>query len=411
MKKFLLLSILFLSAATFGQTQNTWTKKTSFSGLKRARAVAFVVEDYGYVGMGEDTAEMPHNDLWRYDPLLDVWSQMMSLPGSVRRNATATAIGDKGYVGMGADSSISTTGSILDDWWEYDPLSNNWTQKASYPGGYDIFNNTSANGIYFATAFSIGDKAYVCGGKMSSDFYGTDLWEYDPNLDTWTRKADFPGGDRYQLSSFAVDGKGYVGLGIDHDLFRKDWWQYDPDLDTWTEASSLPGVARGAASTFVLGQRGYVVFGSDGGYKDELWEYNPFSDSWNIKANFPADGRKNAIAFAIGNKGYAGLGKGASGKRKSFYEYSPLLPVGNDELVMESISVYPNPALEDVKISSLNKEISAISVYSLDGRMLFNQFHNGTTILNRGLFGTGTFIVLAKDEQGNILATEKLIYL
>ena len=315
MKKILLFVFLFGCLTSFAQ-QNTWTKKASFGGLKRARGIAFSIGDYGYVGMGEDTVEMTNNDLWRYDPVFDVWSQMMTLPGSTRRNASATTIGDKGYVGMGADSSVAFTGVILADWWEYDPIANGWTQKADYPGGYDIFNNTGLQGIYFATAFNIGTKGYVCGGKMGSDFYGTDLWEYDPLLDSWTRLADFPGGDRYQMSSFGVEGKGYVGMGIDHDLYRKDWWEYDPNLDSWTQASSLPGTERGSSSSFVLSSRAYIVFGSDGGYKDELWEYNPFTDSWNIKANFPADGRKNGIAFAIGNKGYAGTGKGASGKRK-----------------------------------------------------------------------------------------------
>ena len=411
MKKTLLLTFLIITSLSFGQTQNTWTKKASFGGMKRARAISFAIGDYGYAGMGEDTVEMPQNDLWRYDPLLDVWSQMMTLPASVRRNAIGVSLGDKGYVGMGADSSLSQLGSILADWWEYEPVSNNWTQKADYPGGYDINNNTSPEGVYFATSFATADKVYICGGKMNSDFYGTDLWEYDPILDSWTRKADFPGGDRYQLSSFSVDGLGYVGLGIDHDLFRKDWWQYDPNLDSWTEVSSLPGVARGSASTFVLGQRGYVVFGSDGGYKDELWEYNPFSDSWNIKANFPADGRKNAIAFAIGNKGYAGIGKGASGKRQSFYEYAPLLPVGLDQLEESTISLYPNPAVNSAELKTSATNISDINIYNLNGELMMNQnFENGMMITNE-MLTSGTYIILATDNSGKLIATEKLIFL
>jgi N-acetylneuraminic acid mutarotase len=354
---------------------------------------------------------MPQNDLWRYDPIVDVWSQMMTLPGSIRRNASATSIGDKGYVGMGADSSLSQSGIILADWWEYDPSLNNWTQKSDYPGGYDISNNSSAAGIYFATAFEMSGKAYVCGGKMNSDFYGTDLWEYDPDLDSWTRKADFPGGDRYQLSSFSVDGKGYVGMGIDHDLFRKDWWQFDPILDSWIEVASLPGVARGSASTFVLGQRGYLVFGSDGGYKDELWEYNPFSNTWNIKANFPADGRKNAIAFSIGNKGYAGTGKGASGKRKSFYEYAPLLPVGTEEFSLQNIDIYPNPAISAATLRSGSDLVESISIYGLDGKLVSEQRFNQSITLESTDFRSGTYIVLARGNSGQILATEKLIFL
>jgi hypothetical protein len=34
------------------QTENYWTKKSDFAGLKRERAVAFSIGDYGYVGTG-----------------------------------------------------------------------------------------------------------------------------------------------------------------------------------------------------------------------------------------------------------------------------------------------------------------------------------------------------------------------
>jgi N-acetylneuraminic acid mutarotase len=408
MKKTLLFVFLFGCLTSFSQ-QNTWTKKASFGGLKRARGIAFAIGDYGYAGMGEDTVEMTNNDLWRYDPVFDVWSQMMTLPASTRRNASATTIGDKGYVGMGADSSVAFMGTIRDDWWEYDPVANGWTQKANYPGGYDVLNNTGLQGIYFATAFNIGTKGYVCGGKMGSDSYGTDLWEYDPVLDSWTRLADFPGGDRYQMSSFGVEGKGYVGMGIDHDLYRKDWWQYDPNLDSWTEVSSLPGTERGSSASFVLSSRAYIVFGSDGGYKDELWEYNPFTDSWNIKANFPADGRKNGFAFSIGNKGYAGTGKGASGKRKSFWEYSPLLPVSIDEFE-NSISVYPNPAKENINVNIDISGLNNIILLDLTGRAVFAEATSKSSFqINSENFASGTYILSIENKENSLLRTTKKI--
>jgi hypothetical protein len=42
------------------------------------------------------------------------------------------AIGNKGYVGTG-----QYAGSLA-DFWEYDPLSNTWTQKANFGGGQGI---------------------------------------------------------------------------------------------------------------------------------------------------------------------------------------------------------------------------------------------------------------------------------
>jgi N-acetylneuraminic acid mutarotase len=401
----LILSISFLSIS-WGQ-QNDWDKRAKFSGEKRARAISFSIGDFGYVGTGEDTTEMTHNDLWRFDPSSNSWMQVASLPGSTRRNAIAVTIGDFGYVGMGADSSSSSLGLILSDWWQYNPLTNSWVQKADYPGGYDMFNNTDTiNGIYFGTAFEIADMGYVCGGKMGPNFYGTDLWEYSPTLDQWTRKADFPGFDRFQLSSFSIDDKGYVGMGVDHDLYRKDWWQYDPLTDNWLQVADLPGVERGAASTFVLGQRGFLVFGTDGGYKDELWEYNPFTNSWMIRANFPADGRKNGIAFAIGDSAYAGIGNSANGKRRNFYRYYPLLPVGLEENQVK-INIFPNPASNYISIQTTSNKV-IVQLVDLHGKEIFRS--SGTTI-DVSSISSGTYILNIFGENNRHLDTQKVIIL
>ena len=410
-KNILLLFILSVSFFEVSFGQNTWTEKASFGGEKRTRGVAFAIGDYGYVGCGEDTVEMTHNDIWRYDPLADVWSQMMTIPASTRRNAVGVTIGDKGYVGLGADSSLSSSGSILADWWEYDPSLNSWTQKANYPGGIDVNGSTGIQGVYFATAFSIGTKGYICGGKMGSDFYGTDLWEYDQGTDTWTRLADFPGGDRYQMSSFSIEGMGYVGMGIDHDLFRKDWWKYDPNLDSWTQTTSLPGSERGSSSSFVLGQRGFIIFGSDGGYKDELWQFNPFTESWNIKANFPPSGRKNGVAFAIGDKGYAGSGSAATGKKRSFYEYAPLFPIGFDEHAKGTVNVYPNPITSQSTISLTGiKNAKSYQIWDLSGKLIFSQnIYSNSFMVNRDDYNSGSYLLMILDEENQIIKTDKLI--
>lgn len=407
-KSFVVSIILLVSGFSFAQ-QNTWTKKLKFGGEKRTRAIAFSVGEYGYVGTGEDTAEMTHNDLWRYDPLTDIWTQQANMPGSTRRNATAVTIIDKGYVGLGADSSVASSGIILDDWWEYNPTSNSWIQKANYPGGFDYLNNPGSQGVYFATAFEAGGKGYVCCGKMGPDHYGADLWQYDPLLDQWTRMADFPGLDRFQLASFSVDGKGYVGMGEDHDLYRKDWWEYDPLTDTWTQKANLPGVERGGASTFTLGQRGFVVYGSDGGYKNELWEYNPFTNSWSIRANCPGGERKNGIAFSIGNRGYAGLGKGPNGKKRNFYEYAPLEPVSIHEFNIE-VSIYPNPTSDVLKID-LSDEIEGVfaTLINANGQIIIAPFQLlPQNQINLFEYASGTYFLLLGNENGEILRNEKI---
>src|SRR5688500_16380638 len=154
MMKKIILGLFALVTTVVNAQQNVWTKKMNFGGLKRERAVSFAIGNYGYVGTGEDTVNMTHNDLWQYDPSLDVWTQKANLPGPCRRNAVGFAIGNKGYIGTGIDSSESFAGVKLADFWEYDPTGNSWTAKANYPGG-------SGAGVYYAAGFSTDTKGYI----------------------------------------------------------------------------------------------------------------------------------------------------------------------------------------------------------------------------------------------------------
>ena len=58
--------------------------------------------------------------------------------------------------------------------------------------------------------FSIGSKGYIGTG------YGglrNDFWEYDPATNAWTQKADFAGVARAYGSRIFHRSKGYIGTG------------------------------------------------------------------------------------------------------------------------------------------------------------------------------------------------------
>jgi len=56
-----------------------------------------------------------------------------------------------------------------------------WVQKKDY--------GTAVDSTYGAIAFSIGNKGYVGTGYAKRRL--NDFWEYDPNTDTWSQKASF----------------------------------------------------------------------------------------------------------------------------------------------------------------------------------------------------------------------------
>jgi N-acetylneuraminic acid mutarotase len=402
MRRLLQICLLFFPVVANSQTENFWVKKNDFGGLKRERSVAFSIGNYGYVSAGVDTAENVLNDLWQYDPLADTWSQKANLPGSVRRDAIAFAIGDKGYVGTGINNDEALAGIILKDFWEYNPSTNMWTQKADYPGNAGM-------GVYMATGFSVDSKGYLCCGKIGPSYYSSELWEYKPSIDQWTQRSSFPGGVRYQLSSFSIGYYGYVGLGADQNTFRKDFWKYNAGNNQWSPIANLPGSERGGACTFNLGNRGFVCMGNNGGILGDLWEYNPISNQWSVRASYGGSERKNAIAFTAYGKAYVGTGKGYSGKKAGMEEYTPYANVGLNETNLISISVYPNPTMSVLNLSS-ESILSEVSLYSADGRrVIFEKPNTDHFSIDMNQQPTGIYILTVSNDQGKVISTEKII--
>ena len=293
------------------------------------------------------------------------------MPGSVRRNAVAFTIGDKGYVGTGINTVTATEAGAtkLSDLWEYDPAMNSWTAKAPFPAYGGI-------GVYFTTAFTVGVNAYLVGGKMDPNYYSNQTWEYNSILDTWTQKVNFPAGVRYQLSSFALNGKGYAGLGTDQDLYRKDWWEYKPVTNQWVQKTDLPASERANATTFTIGSRGFVCMGTNGGVLGDLWEYNEATNSWNVRASYGGSARKGAVAMVINNMAYVGTGKGISGKKASMHEYNPYYTLGVGEMD-NAISIYPNRAKDVVHVNS-SAPVDELVLSNMYGQVVLTEKYSKT---------------------------------
>ncbi len=406
MKQFIILLIGILPFVAVSQTENFWTKKADFPGLKRERAVAFAIGDYGYICSGVDSAEVVLNDLWQYNPANDTWTQKANLPGSVRRDAIGFAINSKGYVGTGIDNDESMLGTKLSDFWEYNPATNTWTQKADFPGSGGL-------GIYFATGFNIDSKGYICGGKTGPNTYSNQFWEYKPSIDQWTQRASFPGGVRYQLSSFSVGYYGYVGLGANQDVFKKDFWKYNGGTNEWTQIADLPAWERGGACTFSIGESGFVCLGSNGGVLSDLWEYKPELNEWFSRATYGGSERKNAVSFVVNNRAYVGTGKGISGKKASMYEYMPKqeLMAGIGQLNTVEFSIFPNPSTGSFQLQSNSKNIETLRICTTDGRCIETIEYNGfqPIVLNRADFSNGIYFVSCVDQNGSVLGTKQLM--
>lgn len=398
--RFLFLLISMLPFFGLGQ-YNTWTKLNDVGMGKRERATGFAIGSIGYLCGGLDTAEVIHKDLWAYNPQTDAWSQKADLPGSARRDAVSFVIDNYAFVGSGMDSVSGPTGNTLKDFWRYNPQTNTWSAVADFPGA-------GGQGIYFATGFSVAGKGYLCGGKTGPNLYSSQLWEYKPSNNQWIQRANFPGGVRYQMISFVVGAKAYVGMGTDQNIYKKDVYCYDPGANTWQAIAPFPAYERAAASTFTLEERGFVCLGNNGGLLSDLIEYNPKTDTWTLRSAYGGSERKGAIAFVIDNKAYVGTGKGASGKKDSWYVYEPSNYATLEELEAQ-IQFYPNPVASFLTISGLDAQIMNLTIYNPMGKLIqqYNFQANNVESIDLTTLPQGAYILYLQRNDGQFI-TKKI---
>jgi uncharacterized repeat protein (TIGR01451 family) len=196
----------------------------------------------GYQVAGLDSAGGTQYNLQMFDPAAGTWTQLAAAPDNYFGQVTGWYNG-KLYVAGGSDAAfIGQTDLAV-----YDPVTNLWdnTSYADLPvprlGAYGGFAPCHTTGV--------GDCLYAMGGTPDGTFtdFTFNAWEYDPLTNIWTQLTDIPGNPANSGMALgggvACEGKVYVGgdyRGI------ADFFQYDPSQPSgseWTQIASIPPAA------------------------------------------------------------------------------------------------------------------------------------------------------------------------
>jgi N-acetylneuraminic acid mutarotase len=264
----------------------------------RSNASGFSIGGKAYIGVGFVMAGATltyRKDFWEYDPATDSWTQKADFGGVGRYNAVGFSVGNKGFIGTG----ISATG-VRKDFWQYDVTTNSWIQRLDIPGA----------AREQAFAFAIGNRGYIGGGYSSGFGDFQDFYEFDPSSNSWTARADFAGGKRSGGAGFAINTKGFVagGYSSSTDTWYKDFWDFDQAGNVWTQRTDLPGNPRTRATAFALAGYGYVGLGnSESGYDGQFFQYAVPTDTWITRPFFSGPSTTNfgtGIATNIGNRAF-----------------------------------------------------------------------------------------------------------
>ena len=361
--KYILFSLVLSSINLFA---DSWTQKANLPAGDRSGCVSFSIGNKGYIGTGVfgrptiGGGQVIYQDFWEWDPASNTWTQKADFAGGIRYGAVGFSIGAKGYIGTGVP-----LGGLNSDFWEWDQATNTWTQKANFGG----------TARYYASGFSIGTKGYIGVGLNSGNTSLQDFWEWDQVSDTWTQKANFGGGVRSEAVAFSIGDKGYIGTGlvIGGNNFN-DFWEWDPATDTWMQKANFGGSARRLAAGFSIGTKGYIGTGTDGVVKNDFWEWDKATDTWIQKANFGGAARQEATGFSTGNKGYISMGANFQGGWfNDFWEYCDTCSVVgvNETNYSSGISVYPNPNKGFVFLDLGNVSISEIKIVNGGGEIVY----------------------------------------
>lgn len=324
----------------YNTVNNTVTKKANYPGTANRRsAMAFDINGKGYYGSGTTSytncgdAICFTNNFYEYNPITDSWTTKASIPSSFT-NGVGMGLNGKGYVGMGEvfyGFGLATRKSSA--WYEYDPSTDAWTQKQG------VINNPSVYSEYGKASSSIskiGNDIYIFGGEIQNDgnFYSDDIYKYDTSTNNWQMADADLGKNRTNASGFYTNGKIYVGNGEDSEGLN-DFWEYTIATNEWGQKANFNTTHSERASVEING-KGYFIGGYHSGivntslnptanYTDDLLEYNPTTNIWTQKAPYPGGKRTGMVSFAYNGKLYAGLGRNTNGAATSdFYEYNVL---------------------------------------------------------------------------------------
>jgi N-acetylneuraminic acid mutarotase len=355
-------SLIIMMLWCLGLQAQTWTQLADFAGHSSDDGAAFVIGDKAYCGSGLLPWFAVSGDFRVLNMTTDTWSTMAGLPnGEHRQYAVGFSSKGKGYVFGGVDGSKHFR-SIL----EYNPTIDTWTRKTSLPD----------SGISGAVGFVIKDMAYIVCGRTAQKPATNTVWAYDIMNDSWQQKANFPFGNKWRASGASLNGKGYLIFGADStNNLQNGFYEYDPTLDSWTSLPSFPGLGRNYSSlTAIKGQ--LVVFGgidSIGVYQSDLWRYEPASQVWHQQKSLPAKGRKGGVAFTDGTALYYTMGIDSNNTRlnETWKCANPLISAA--EFQPPYSVIYPNPFDNIINVNVENNGATEIRVTSITGQALYHQ--------------------------------------
>lgn len=212
----------------------------------------------------------------RFDPQTGAWTAV-DFPGESREGAFATS----NYLGGGRVEISQGIFEFKRDFWKINGIT--FTRLPDLP-------TTSLNSV----AFELNGQLYLAGG---SGLGTQNIIKYNSATQVWTAQAETPIAISSALSSFVYQNKAYF-VASDNNV-----WEYEPNSDTWRILTSYPGLLdNGFGMAQVIENKVYIGLYRRG---EQLWELDLNTLSWKAKNFIPGLPQSiNAGYFTFGGQIY-----------------------------------------------------------------------------------------------------------
>ena len=403
MKKILLAAFIILGFNVANGQTYAWTQRANFGGGNRYAATGFSINGKGYMGLGITHVGLNYTyyvDFWEYNPASNAWTQKANLPAAGRSSPSGFAINGKGYIVLG------WAPAQLNDLWEFDPDNNSWTQKTNFGGAPR----------YDAAVFVIDDYAYVGCGYTP---YQKDFWKYDPANDSWTQVADIGGQPRSAAQGFSAGGFGYVVAGGEQFvLYTNDLWRYNPNSNIWAQMTGMPGGPRVSPSAFSFGNLGFAGLGcTDLVVYNDFYSYNPLTDLWTPIPVYPGLGKIHDVTFTIDNCAYVSTGSDGiypgGNDRNDLWCLCDVTRVNENNSSNGNIYVYANSLDKKLIIKFSNQKSNSIfiKIFDLNGKFILARNSNNINEaeIPTTIFSKGNYLVEIFNNQKNKIYSNKIL--
>lgn len=360
------LTTLFICSLSFWSFSQEWVEVSNLPNFFQTdHSFAFGINGKGYIVSGNSN-QGRRDDFYEYDPIADEWTQKDDFPGGERGFAIGDIMDGKAYFGFGTDGF-----DYLNDLWVFDPATDEWTELAS----------CECSGRVHPAMVAIDGKIYV--GLGGNDFNLNDWWEYDVATDSWEQKANLPDLPRHHPYQFGIDGYAYAGFGHGSGFISNEWYRYDPATDQWDQMEDLPEQGRVAGTQFTYNGKGYALSGEGEDHQTmssgEFWEYDPVADSWTELPAHPGQSRWAPASFVVNDEVYLINGPVRSGFSFTYQPQVYKFALGDNVAIREEmkenqITVYPNPFTDKVQFvlddNILNPNDFRMEVYDAQYRLV-----------------------------------------